>query len=517
MTKNRKTLILAMIPALTLSLALGGCGDDDKPEAVPSGSPSAPAASAKPAETKKELPPYTIKMFVPGGSVQKDQELVNQEVSKYLKDKINASFELTVIDWGSWQDKINLKFASNEPFDLLYTANWDNYSTKIQQGNIIPLNDLIDKFAPEAKKQLNPALLEGGKFNGKNYGFPVNKEVASQYGIMLRKDLVDKYKIDTAKIKTLEDLPPIFDMIKEKEQGVTPLMMDKGSTLINRFFDIQDYESMGGQFAKVKRGAAEIKAVNGLTSPEYKMSLDVARKWFLAGYVNKDAATLQDLNGALKAGKAFSYLEQLKPGKDAEVSMATGIQWVQVELTKPIISTSDTTGSMSSISRTSKDPERAMMFLNLLHTDKYLVNLIAFGIEGKHYVKKGDNIIDFPPGVDAKSSGYNLNQAWLYGNQFNDYLWASENPKKWENFKKFNDSAETSKVLGFIFDPANVKSEAAAGNNVYKEFTPGLHTGSVDPDEVLPKYIEKAKSVGIEKIIAETQRQLDEWQKANKK
>ncbi|MGG1551846.1 ABC transporter substrate-binding protein [Paenibacillus ferrarius] len=515
MSIMKKGLMLAMLPALTLSFVLAGCSSSDTPAASPS---AAANNSTKPAESQKpQLPPYTIKMFVPGAVAQKDQDLVNQEISKYLKDKINASFELTVIDWGSWKDKMNLKFASNEPFDLLYTANWDNYSTKIQQGNIIPLNDLIDKFAPEAKKQLNPALLEGGKFNGKNYGFPVNKEIASQFGIMLRKDLVDKYKIDTTKIKTLDDLPPIFDMIKEKEPGVTPLLMNKDTTVVNRIFDTQDFEGVGDGFGKVKRGSTDFKVIDVLTTPEYKKALDLARKWFLAGYVNKDAATLQDMNGVMKAGKGFSYFEQLKPGKDAEVSLATGIQWVQVELTKPLISTSDTTGAMTSISRTSKDPERAMMFLNLLHTDKYLVNLISFGIEGKHYVKKSDNVIDFAPGVDAKTSGYNLNQPWLFGNQFNDYLWASESPQKWDNFKKFNESAETSKVLGFIFDTTNVKSEVAAGVNVYNEYYPGLHTGTVDPNEVLPKFIDKAKSVGSEKIVAEKQKQLDEWMKANKK
>ena len=40
---------------------------------------------------------------------------------------------------------------------------------------------------------------------------------------------------------------------------------------------------------------------------------------------------------------------------------------------------------MHAISIVSKNPERAMMFLNLLNTDEYLRNLLAFGIEGVHY------------------------------------------------------------------------------------------------------------------------------------
>ena len=64
-------------------------------------------------------------------------------------------------------------------------------------------------------------------------------------------------------------------------------------------------------------------------------------------------------------------------------------------------------------------PARAMMFLNLLHTDKYLINLLNWGIENKHYKKVSDNVIDYAPGVDAKTTGYSMNQSWMFGNQLN--------------------------------------------------------------------------------------------------
>ncbi|MFC5531437.1 ABC transporter substrate-binding protein [Cohnella yongneupensis] len=524
MKKAKKAFQLTTAMLLSLSV-LAACGNNNNGGNASSGNATpAPASSAAqqdettaPSSTPvAELEPYTIKMVVPAGSVPKDLDLVNAEISKYLKDKINASFELNVIEWGSWQDKVNLKFASSEPFDLLQAMNWDNFGTKIQQGNIIDLTDLIDQYAPDLKQVINPVLLEGSKVNGKNYGIPINKELASQAGVMLRKDLVDKYQIDITQIKTLQDLEPIYQMIKDKEPGVTPLYLNK-DTSVDWIASPMNFEDLGDNSpGYVVRGANDFKVVNTFESAQVKEELDLARKWFLAGFVNKDAATTADISGALKAGKAFSYVQQLKPGKDAEDSLANGAPWVQVELTKPIIRTGDTTGSMTSISRTSKDPARAMMFLNLLYTDKYLVNLLAFGIEGKHFVKTGENTIDFPAGVDANTSGYVLNGAWMFGNQFNDYLWANENPQKWDNFKKFNEAAESSSVLGFIFNPEPVKNEIAAFNNAKKEFEPSLFSGTVDPNEYLPKYLNKLKSIGADKIIAEKQRQLDEWVKAKK-
>ncbi|MNY53949.1 hypothetical protein D3C86_1897570 [compost metagenome] len=105
----------------------------------------------------------------------------------------------------------------------------------------------------------------------------------------------------------------------------------------------------------------------------------------------------------------------------------------------------------------------------------------------------------------------------MFGNQFNDFLWANEDPAKWDKFKAFNEKAETSRMLGFTFDPAAVKNEMAAISNVKKEFEPGLATGTLDPNEILPKYLDKAKSVGQEKVLAEMQKQIDEWVKTKGK
>ena len=44
--------------------------------------------------------------------------------------------------------------------------------------------------------------------------------------------------------------------------------------------------------------------------------------------------------------------------------------------------------------------------------------------------------------------------------------------------------------------------------DVYKR---QLYTGSVDPDEYLPKLLEKLDDAGVQKVIDEMQRQVDVW------
>ena len=207
----------------------------------------------------------------------------------------------------------------------------------------------------------------------------------------------------------------------------------------------------------------------------------------------------------------------MKPGFANQESRNAGMPMAVVELTKPYTTTGDTTSAMFGISKTSKDPERAMMFLNLLYTDKYLLNLLDWGIEGKHYVKVSDNIIDYPQGVDAASVAYNLNLPWMFGNQLNSYIWKTEDKDIWDQYKKFNDSAQKSTALGFVFDPEKVKNEVAATQTVITQFNGSLITGTVDPDKYIPQFVAKLKEAGMQKIIDEKQRQLDEWAKTKKK
>lgn len=55
-----------------------------------------------------------------------------------------------------------------------------------------------------------------------------------------------------------------------------------------------------------------------------------------------------------------------------------------------------------------KYPEKAMSFLNLLYTDKTVIDLMAWGIEGVDYViiDAENDIIAYPEGIDSKNVGF---------------------------------------------------------------------------------------------------------------
>lgn len=510
--KQRKGHFSWLLMLLAITLIAAGCGNSN-----------AANTSNKPSETKdsgdaseeKQLDPYKIILVLPGAQ-PKDEQLVLGEVNKILKEKINATLEIRSIDWSAWGDKTNLMFTSNEAFDLIFSAGWNGYTQQVGKGQFIPLDDLVAEYGQAFLDTIDPEIVTAAKVDGKLYGMVANKEFAADKGLILRKDLVDKYKFDLSAIKELADMEPLFQTIKENEPDVTPFIVNGGASPSAAILDYGYYDLLGDGPGELVRTGEGLSVISKIEDPKYMEYAKLMRKWYQAGYINKDAATLQDIGKALGAGKAFAQTGSFKPGSDLENSRSQGTELVEVQLMTPFTSTTDATSAMLSISRTSKNPERAMMFVNLLYTDKELMNLLINGIEGTHYVKKTDMIIDFPEGLDGGTTGYPPSRNWMLGNLPLIHVWANENPDKWQSYLDYNAGAEKSRALGFAFNAEPVKTEIAATSNIEKEFKNVIVTGSVDPGEYIPVYIEKMKAAGMDKIIAEKQRQLDEWAKTNK-
>lgn len=510
----KKQLIIVLSLVMVLMLVAAGCGNSNSGN---SGSNSKGKSSNTPdsssqAKDEHALEPYKLTMVYPG-STPNDLKQVQEELNKYLTEKINATIELKPIDWGAWNDKTNLMFTSNEEFDIIFSANWVGYSDNVIKGQYVQLDELIETHGQGAKEVLGPDWLNGSKVNGHNYGLPTLKEFASTGGLLFRKDLLEKYKIDLNTINKVEDLEPVFQTIKDNELGVTPLLASNLQTLAGKLLNFH-YDTLGSDsFGVLDPRSSELKVINMYETERYKEVITLMHRWYEMGFINKDAAGIKEdqMNNLMKAGKGFAYNAQLKPGKDAEMTTSLGVEVVQKEFVQPLTTTNEATGAMLSISRTSDNPERAMMFIDLLYTDQYLLNLLNYGIEGVHYVKQGDNVIDFAPGLTAQTSGYNIGAAWMFGNQMNTYLWTNEDPNKWDQFKAFNDSSIKSPALGFVFDPTNVKNEIAAVTNVKQQYDTALSIGQVDPEKYIPEYVEKLKAAGMDKIIAEKQKQLDAW------
>ncbi|KAI7251769.1 hypothetical protein KC345_g11540 [Hortaea werneckii] len=160
-----------------------------------------------------------------------------------------------------------------------------------------------------------------------------------------------------------------------------------------------------------------------------------------------------------------------------------------------------------SIHATSKNPERALMVVDLLQNDKELHDLIMYGISGVHYNPVGEDKYTNA----AQNANFTGFSNWGFNSPLNrDNASFPEEGNaltdKWEG-EVYHYPLET-----FVFDNSNVKTEVANVGNVMLQYGIPLEYGTVkDVDAGLAKLQAQVKAAGIDKIIAEVQRQIDEF------
>ncbi|ASA25208.1 ABC transporter substrate-binding protein [Paenibacillus donghaensis] len=505
-----KSAGLLLSLALMTSLALSGCGGNNNSGAAATATATDNTATTAPAATTASEPevkepeglaPVELSLYLPGGP-DKDVAAVEQEINTYLKDKINATIKINQLSWDKPADKVNLMIQSGEVFDMVFT--WD-FMNNAAKGAYQPLEELLDTYAKETKAQIHPAYLQAATVNGHLYALPTEKELGQSVGFAFDKAIVDKYGFDIDSIKELKDIEPMLQTIKEKEPGISPLFMNHTDSL-NWFTSYPDSEDLDGSSdVPTLLDYKTMKIFNEYDTPEILARLQMIHKWYEAGYINKNGATDKtELKDAVKSGKAWFVYGNMNPTSTNDWTRLAEKPMVIKTLLPVKVGTKSLQGSMMAISRTSKNPERAMMFMNLIHTDPVLYNLLTFGIEGKHYKKLENNTVEFIP-----DSGYNSVSSWMVGNVLLNYLNKDEDPRRVELYKEWNETAQTSPVIGFVFDSTKVQSQIGALINITKQYKNTLYSGQKDPEPVLKEMNSKLKAAGVDAVMKELQTQMD--------
>ena len=508
--KKSKLVQMLMIVALSFSLLFSGCGKSSDTAASRSTPEDKSTNVAQSTAEASGLSPYEIKWYTIG-TPQKDIDKVMEELSKYTKEKINATIKMTQFDWGEYEKKMNVIIASGEKFDIAFTCSWAlNYEMNAAKGSFLAVDELLDKYGKGIKEVMNPMFIDGNKINGKLYAIPVNKEITQQRRFMFNKNLVDKYKFDVSKPMKLADLEPMLTTIKQNEKDILNIInCDMGNA---PSLD-KDGEYIAGDEKiplRVWYDDTSLKVVNMLEDTTILDNYKTLRKYYKAGFIKKDAATATMLD-PIKSDRWFTGYGDWIPNADALWSRTYKAPVVTTaQRVDPYVTNGSISGSMMAISAASKNPERAMMFLNLLNTDKYVRNLVDSGLEGVHYKMEGDRQVDLEKGT----SDYNM-PTFSLGNRFILNLFKDDPADLWDQYKKFNDTAKPSSLLGFKPNLEGLKTELGALTNVAAEFS-GLKFGMLDPDVYVKKFNDKLKAQGLDKVQAELQKQVDAW-KASKK
>ncbi|MHB8089142.1 MAG: ABC transporter substrate-binding protein [Anaerolineaceae bacterium] len=513
----KKSLYLVFSLVLVLAFVLSACttAKTEIPVATesPAGTDAVTTEAPAPAEPPVEIHFY----FTSFNKIPETDaiESVEEALNAITVPKINATIKLHPTFVANYTQQINLALQSGEGLDVFHTLG--DFPQYVSQNKVIDITDMIDTDAPEAKAIVGETFLKTSTIQGRLYGIPDLKGYALAPVLAYRNDIMQEIGVDPSTIKTVNDLTAVFEKVKAKYPDMIPLApVNTGvSGLIQSIFGIDylgdDYYSPKGVLV-----GDSLTVVDFYQTQEFKDAVTLAREWYNKGLIMKDAATSTSTAlELLTSGKAFSYIASYS-GNQAyvQISAQSGQDIKMLRVAQPYLGTSSVNSLTHAVASTSKHPEEALKFINLLFTDKDVINLVIYGLEERDYVKTDEDHVKYPDGQDGNTVPYTAQlSCGIVGNQFIQYAMDGTDMADLELWDYENKNSALSPAMGFTFDNSSVSNEVSAVVNVINEYLPSLQTGSVDPEVELPKFIEKLKAAGLDKIIAAKQAQLDEWLK----
>ena len=487
-----KKLTWIIITVFLLTLALCGCGSNN--------------AKLEDDVSKEVTLKWVMLTF---DSSPKDLAKVTAKANEYLKEKLNCKIDIVFIPIGDYDQKVTAMTHGGDDYDMVFTSVWaNNYAKNAQNGMFMPLDEMLNQYGTELKKALPEMVWNGTKVKGINYAVPTNKDFGARNAYYFNKNTTEKYPFDYGPGKKLRDWFPLFEKFKAANPGKVAFRNGTSIEMSEEF----DYLIESGIPGAIKFSDKTGAVVNQFESPEYLEAIKALREAYLKGYTYQEKLT-DNNRSDFAAGKLLTCVEPYPPYGDLWREQAYKMPLVASAVsTTPVCTTGMLMDSMTAINVNSKNPVRALKFLNLMNTDAYLHNLLVFGIEGEHYTKIGENQIKR---TKAGEENYAMPD-WEMGNMFISYVMDNEPVDKWKKFAEFNASVVPSPALGFVFDTQPVNAEISALKNVMEQFYPTIAMGMVDYQTALPEMNAKLKSSGMDKLLAEVQKQYDEWKKTGK-
>lgn len=500
--------------ALTMVVSmLGGCAGAAENESTSKDKDVSKSESSENTETG-DAP--TIKLtYITTGTEPAGLDRIEENLNELTMEKIGCNVEFVPVAFADQTTKYNMWAANGEDIDIVCTV-FQDYLSMINAGAFVELDELIPEHAKDiVEKDKEKNFLAAGMYNGHMYGLATIPSAPGNGGALyLRKDIYDE--LDTSGIDEngyigYEEMDSLFSQIAEKYPEYTAFGVS-GNRSKSNYFYVKNYDNLGSsESTGVLVDALKDTTVENLyATDEYYEYLTWMRKWYEAGYISKDAATASESADELfNAGRTASYIGMSTTGTREGAELDSGTEVVQLNMCPNWMTTNVYTGVLFFVSKNSQNPEKAVELLNILFTDKDVINLLSNGMEGTEY-----EFVDKEAGrITWKDTREYINPYGVWGDQGENYVGDNQPEDFKEKCAEYLETSveHTSLANGYKFDATGVSTEQATVKSVISKYLTQLEYGTVDLDTVYPEFLEELEKAGINTIIEENQKQLDAW------
>lgn len=445
-----------------------------------------------------------------------DLDVVEEAINVITREKIGAEISLMPIAISEYSSKISLALQGGEKIDIFQSLG--DFNNCVTADMAADVTALADSHGAAAKALIGDAWLAATTQEGIVYGLPTYKPVALTPMVIYRQDIANELEIDMSQVASIEDVTAVLEQVKAAYPDMTPVApVQTGEIGLALNYGDMDVLTDSWYTPVGVLLDGEMTVTDLYSTDLFKARCELVRGWYNDGLVMKDAATTTSMAAELmSSGNYFCYIAAYSyPEADTAASLEAqsgGFPLGAKMIGDAYLSTSDINGLTWMVASTSEVPEAAMKFLNMTFTDREIINLIIYGIEGRDYVLGDDGTVSYPEGQDATTVPYTAQlSCGTLGNFFEMYPMAGTDPASLEWELEQNKNADTSPAMGFTFDAGNLKTQYTAVNNVISQYLPGLTCGSLDPATEIAKFVEALNDAGYQEILTAKQEQLDAW------
>lgn len=485
-------------------------------------------------------------VWILGPGEQADHEKVMTAFNEKLHETLpNITADITIIS-GDIKDQLSRMWAAGERVDLCWIGWHHSIAQEAIDGNILPLNDLLEQYGQGIIETLGEATIDNHRIDGELYQVPSwQGMVGGRSGLYIPVEALNDSGVGDDWLATAQEAMYAYwqEPTVEKQQGVFDLLnqyyqglvdngkiragIGTGEPYIHVGLD-SDYGVVGWSssncYIEMNDDTFTVKPsyTSDLKKNVYKHFAEAYDK----GYIRSDIASVE---GSSNWNDGFDDLDNIIAGHNAwtdnyDVSLTKtyGIDMTLIyDMPHNWYSLGRATGMC--IPYTSEHPEEAMMFLNEMYTNKDLYRLYVYGIEGEHWEATDDEngAINVFGGSAQPTSDWTYGQwVWAIGTCENCCLTqnAANDPAYYEELKELEKNAYSSPMLNFNFDKINVETQVSALSAITKEYEKPLqqgYLGGAGWEAYYNEFIDQLYANGIEDVVAEMQSQVNAYIEAN--
>lgn len=524
-----KLKVLAVLLSMAmLTLSLAGCSDE-REEVASNGSNAQSVSEQKEKQEPDNNSEEIVELiwhYPTAGEFGPGFKAVENALNEMLEKDIGVHVTFEPCNLSESHHDAALAISSGEQIDIVSSA-YNVIGDAVEDGIIIPLDDLLQTDGIGIVNTVNPGAIAATGYGGKVYGVPSGGPVYNGFGYIIRKDMCDKYDItiDPDKLYTMDELEDIFAIVKAGEGEGFYCMVSQFNSDVPFKGAYIELDAVGGSTAAgvlmLNRSFEDLTVYNLYETEEYKDYVYTMYDWANKGYIAPDAAiATETVEELLKTGNYLGHCFWTRPDTIANIEGATGYEYEVIKMIDNYIPYNCETYCSWNISTSCEYPEKAMQALNYLYENKEAAWLVQFGIEGESYevVEQTEAGTKIRYLADISSLPYYQN----YGLWGFDLDWPTVEPGEMgisEEIKTVQEALPENRyspAIGYSFNASNVSAEKAAVTTVIDQYMPSINAGALNPDDAYPEFLDALKDAGIDKVIAENQKQLEEWALNNK-